>query len=319
VSAGDLAGWSPVALRTGPGVPSVEWCYTAGVGFDDPFFEQTVERCLRDLLRLLFLRQTSLETLVEAAGGLDSIEPSGFVFHMSRCGSTLAAQMLAATGTTLVVSEAEPLETIAGSAGWMPSVEDRVACLRAMVAALGQRRTPAQRHLVVKFDAWSVFDLPLILRAFPGVPWAFMFRDPAEVLSSQMRQRGSRLIPGVLPESVTGISAEHALAMPPEEFCAAVLTGICEAALEHADDRVLFVDYEELPEAVPDVLASWFGIPPAPGERSRMLDRAGADAKAPSLPFDRGLRGAGGGPVREAARRMAPVYERMRTIARRAA
>jgi hypothetical protein len=136
-----------------------------------------------------------------------------------------------------------------------------------------------------------------------------------------MRQRGSRLIPGVLPESVTGIPVEDAMAMPAEEFCARVLARICEAALEHADDRALFLDYALLPDAVPDVLAPWFGIDDTPADRERMLDRAGNDAKTPSAPFAPALEGgvASEPAIRAAAVHLGPTYERLRAAAERVA
>jgi hypothetical protein len=321
VSPTDLAGWTPVSFRAGPGVPFVDWCFTAGIGFDDPFFEQTVERCLRDPLRLLFLRRTSVDALVAASPSFDAIEPSGFVFHMSRCGSTLAAQMLGATGSTLVVSEAGPLEAAAASTPGPASEDERVARLRAMVAALGQRRHARQQHLVVKFDAWSTFDLPLIRRAFPDIPWAFLFREPVAVLESQLRQRGSRLVPGVLPEAVTGVPVERAIEMPQEEYCARALARICEAALANADDLALFCDYATFPDSVPDALATWFGIPVGPAKRRRMVERAAADAKTPSLQFEqRPTPQPTDEPVRTAAQRhLAPAYARLRSVSERAA
>jgi hypothetical protein len=302
----DLTGWTPFAVRRPPGGAVVEWRYTAGLGFGDPFFEQTMERTLRDPFRLLFARETELGTLARVGGTADAIEPSGFVFHMSRCGSTLAAQMFAARPDTLVVSEAAPLGAVLGG--------DPEA-LRGMVAALGQRRTPGHRHLVVKLDAWSVFHLPQVRAAFPDVPWLFLFRDPVRVLASQLRQRGSHLVPGALPESLTGVSAERAAGMPAEELCARILARVCEAAMDAADDRSLFVDHSRLPAAVPDTIAPWFGIPCPPAERRRMLERARFDAKTPGVPFDH-VRAAKGGGIDERIRRvaddhLAPVYERL--------
>ena len=306
----DLAGWTPSVVRRRDSGPTVEWRYTAGLGFDDPFFEQTMERAVRNRFRLLFARGSTLEDLSRVPGTVDAIEPSGFLFHMSRCGSTLAAQMFAERGDTLVVSEAAPLDAVLGAD---PDV------LRGMVAGLGQRRTPEQRHLVVKLDAWAVFHLPLIRAAWPGVPWVFLFRDPVAVLVSQLRQRGSYLVPGMLPESFTGISAERAMAMPAEEFCALVLARICEAALTNADDHALFLDYATLPGSAPDVLAGWFGIPCSPAERATMLERARIDAKTPSVPFDPKPRP----PADERVRRVAHdhlehVYSRLQTVAGRA-
>ena len=41
------------------------------------------------------------------------MRPSGFIFHMSRCGSTVISQMLAALAEHVVVSEAGPIDALA--------------------------------------------------------------------------------------------------------------------------------------------------------------------------------------------------------------
>jgi hypothetical protein len=109
--------------------------------------------------------------------------------------------------------------------------------------------------------------------------------------------------------------------MTQEEFCARVLARICETAMEHADDHGLFLDYGQLPHAVPDVIAGWFGIPCPPEDRRRMLDRARRDAKTPALPFDpHAARSVHDNAVRSAAdTHLAPVYARLRNVEERAA
>ena len=41
-----LEGWFPVRIQERD-VPVVEWCWLGGLGFDEPFFVQTVERAFR--------------------------------------------------------------------------------------------------------------------------------------------------------------------------------------------------------------------------------------------------------------------------------
>ena len=45
-----------------------------------------------------------------------------------------------------------------------------------VVAALGQPQHPEERALFLKLDAWHTLELPLLQRAFPGVPWVFLYR-----------------------------------------------------------------------------------------------------------------------------------------------
>ncbi len=128
---------------------------------------------------------------------------------MSRCGSTLLSQMLAALPEHVVLSEAGPLDTVLQLHFREPSVtdEERIGLLRAMMSALGQPRTGRERRLFVKLDSWHTLHLPLIRRAFPGVPWIFLFRNPVEVLVSHRRLRGGQALPGVLPPELFGLRA----------------------------------------------------------------------------------------------------------------
>ena len=67
------------------------------------------------------------------------------------------------------------------------------------------------RDYFVKFDSWNTLDLALIRRAFPDVPWIFLYRDPVEVIVSHMRQRGSQMIPGAFEKLMPDVDLNDAL------------------------------------------------------------------------------------------------------------
>ncbi|HTD35244.1 MAG TPA: hypothetical protein VK665_16380, partial [Candidatus Elarobacter sp.] len=102
--------WTPVWIRTA-GEPAVDWSIVR-TPLADPFFEQTAARAMQHPFNLLFARETPLDVLLRDGALGSSAAPDGFVFHMSRCGSTLVAQMLAALPSSIVVSEAQPLDAI---------------------------------------------------------------------------------------------------------------------------------------------------------------------------------------------------------------
>jgi hypothetical protein len=302
--------WTPIRVDLADGAPVVDWCHTAGVDFGEPFFDESVERCLRHPFRLLFRRRTGIDALAEAVAERPGLAPSGFVLHLSRSGSTLVASMLAALPSTLVLSEPRPLDTVlrTGRADWV----------RAMVAALGRPRRPGQRHLVVKLDAWAVFQLPALVAAFPGVPVAMVHRDPVEVLVSQERRRGWHMVPGTLDPAVVGVA--DPTAVPPEDHLAAVLGALCRAAAAHLPAGSLLVDHRDLPGAVPDAVAPHFGIPCDGPARADVLRVAALDAKNPFVPFedDRAAKRSAASPALRAAaeRWVAEPYEAL--LARRA-
>jgi hypothetical protein len=226
--------------------------------------------------------------------------------------------MLAALPETVVVSEASPVDSVLRWKAENLSDALREEWLRWTLSALGQRRSGAERHFVVKFDTWSVLDLATVERAFPGVPWVFLYRDPAEVLASQFRRRSAHMVPGVLEPELFGFDAETAATVPPEEYCARILARIYEAALRRAEgDSALLVHYRELPEAVHSLIAPFFGLECGESDRELLQRRALVDAKNPYVPFDAdaGNRGAAGEALRSAAETfVGPYYERLEAL-----
>src|SRR5579859_7781015 len=167
-----LAGWSPTQVRWIDDRPVVRWRYTEGVDFTDPFFHQTMDRCVRHPFRLLFWRDTPIEALAEFAAQSPGLEPSGFIFHMSRCGSTLMSQMFASLEHVLVLSEPAPADQVLRAQTACATVTDAavVRWLQGMMSALGQPRTAGQTRLVVKLDAWAILQYSVIREAFPATP-----------------------------------------------------------------------------------------------------------------------------------------------------
>jgi len=282
-----LAGWVPIRVYWQESRPMVDWCYLGNARFRQPFFDETIDLCLRQPFNMLFRHQTPIEMLSEFQD-VQSLPPTGFIFHMSRCGSTLIARMLAALPQNIVISEADPIDSVLRANRRDPAVTDdqRVAWLRGVIRALGRQRHPEERHLFIKFDSWSVLDLPLIRKAFPLTPWLFVYRDPVEVLVSHARQRGRQMIPGVLEPALLGLEpAEINLALL-DEYCAKVLGRFCQAAvLHHSSDAARAVNYRELPQAVWDSIVSFFGVSCTAEEVERMREVTPYHAKQPGFIF----------------------------------
>jgi hypothetical protein len=297
-------GWAPIRVHERD-VPVVEWCWLDGLGFDEPFFVQTVERAFRTPFSLLFRRETPIDDLDALPPGL---EPSGFVFHGSRCGSTLVSRMLASVPQHLVLSEPLPVDQVLRSRA---SEAERVRRLRAIVSALGRPRRGVERAYVLKLDAWNACSLSLVRLAFPDVPWVFLFREPVEVLASHFRQRGAHMVPGALDPGLFGLDFDAVSRMAPEEYCARVLASIYRSALEQRDAQALFVDYRDLPGAVFDRIMGAFGLECGASELAGMRELVRRDAKNPQLPFSPGEREASPA-LREAADRwVRPLYEEL--------
>lgn len=279
-----LDGWVPCAVRAAGPEAVVEWCYLGSAKFTDPFFEQTIQRCMFRPFNQLFARRTSIETLIELASVGPGVRPTGFIFHASRCGSTLISQMAAALPHTIAISEAPPIDQVLRADA---TESARKAWLRGLVSAFGQPRDGDERNLFVKFDAWHVLDLPLIQSAFPGVPCVFLYREPEEIVVSQIRMPGAHTIPGMLDPSLLGLNLEEAIRIGREEYCARLVALLFESAIEHAmAGRLALMNYVELPRAGSRRLLRWAGLPENGELRERIEAVASFDAKNPSLPYE---------------------------------
>ena len=312
------ADWLPVQVVDLGGQVFVDWLYFGARPLREPFFEDSVRRALRAPFNRAFRYRLALADFVAGAAAAQSLKPSGLIFHMSRCGSTLAAQMLAARADTIVVSEAAPIDAMVQAGRTWPQLPAarHAALLAAMIAAYGRPRRGGERHYVLKLDSWHALALPLFRQAVPSVPWVFMYRAPLEVLVSQMRQRGTQMVPQIVHPSLYGIDAADVI--PDQDYCARVLRVICAAAADHYGAGGLLMNYRDLPASIMSALLPHFGIACDDDTRALMLRAAGQNAKSPSLQFedDSAAKQAEATPALRAAaeRHLATVYARLEAL-----
>ena len=181
--------WLPAQIRWTATGPLLDWCHLGDLRFTDPFFEQTVGKAMTHPFTLLFCRSTPLDVLDEPAS--PGLRPAGFIFHMSRCGSTLISRMPGLA----IWSRADRSDSARAKPDGGPHFDRVVAWLRAMTAALGRVRHAGERDLFIKFEGWHVLLFPLIRQAFPDVPWVFVYRDPVEVMASLAQMRPAQMMP----------------------------------------------------------------------------------------------------------------------------
>ncbi|MBW8780471.1 MAG: sulfotransferase family protein [Verrucomicrobia bacterium] len=282
-----LKGWVPIRIYWREGQPTVDWLFLGDQPLSEPFFEQSVARALRNPAQLLFRPQTPISILEEFAEMAPDLAPTGFVFHLSRCGSTLISQVLASVPCNLVVSEAPPIEHLLGARLRDPRIThaQQVVWLRGLVRALGRRRFAAEKYFYIKFDSWHLLHLSLIREAFPDTPWIFLYREPLEVLVSQRRLRGAHMLPGVVDLRLFGFVREDLATLSFDEYAARVLACICQNALRTHETSPAgrLVNFSELPGAIWGDLAEFFGADYSEEERSRMSDASRFNAKNPKV------------------------------------
>ena len=279
-------GWVPVRSVPGGAEPAFDWAWFGDAAFSGSFFEDAVRGATVLPFNRMFRARTSLAALVADAPHHASTAPSGFVFHMSRCGSTLAARMLMAVPGHLVASEPEPLDAVVQWATLSGAPhDDQIAALRSVVAALGRKRSTDQRRFFIKLDAWHTLALPLFRAAFPDVPWVFLYRDPAEVIVSQMTQPGLHFVPGMLPPGLIGEDFAEAATLP--DYGARVLARLCRAVVDHWTlGGGMLIDYPTIVDAMTTSVSTHFGCSLDAGETAAMTAAKAVDAKRPTEAFE---------------------------------
>jgi hypothetical protein len=258
----DFTGWRPIRAWSDPQGWRLDWCWFGEQRLTRPFFHDDVEQALRLPFNLAFRRDTGLTELLEWQRASPGLAPTLLVFHASRCGSTLLAQMLAGLDSHLVLSEPGPLDSLLRSHylhEWETGRQEQAVA--AMLSALAQNVGPPAQHLVVKLDAWNLFELPLIRRCFPDTPWIFLYRDPLEIAASHLKMPGMQMIPGQLGPSPLNLADESVA--PREEYIARRLGRLLARAVEACREQGgLAVAYEELPQVLGGRLRECLGLSP---------------------------------------------------------
>jgi hypothetical protein len=278
--------WLPTQVVANEGRLFVDWAHFGTRPLTDPFFEGSIRGNLRRPFNRAFRYRTTFADFLAGAEIAQSLAPSGFIFHMSRCGSTLVSQMLAAPPHNVAISEAASIDAVVqlNRAGPDLPGDQHAQALAAMVAAYGRWRAGNERHYVIKLDSWHTLALPLFARAFPSTPWVFLYRDPVEVLVSQMREPGTQMVAEMVPPSLYGIDTVAGVSR--EEYRARVLGKICGAVVDRfGAGGGLLVNYRELPEALFTRILPHFGIDCDESERAAMRAVAQYDAKVPGIEF----------------------------------
>ena len=280
-------GWLPIRASWHAGELYAHWTYFGARRLRHPFFEGDVMGCLGQPFNRLLRYTTAVESMPAWLDERPHLKPSGFIFHMSRCGSTLVSQMLARLDSNIVVSEANPIDAVVQAHHWRPDLDvDRQSrWLGAMIGALGQKRNADERRYFIKLDCWHTLALPLFRRAFPDVPWIFLYREPIEVLVSQVQMPGAQMVPlGVGPD-LYGLERSYGPGTA-EDYYARVLAKVCEPVLAHyGEGGGLLINYRQLPDALFTRILPHFGVDCGEAERAAMSEAASDDAKAPGFAF----------------------------------
>jgi hypothetical protein len=277
----DLDGYLPISLFRYAGKGVIRWCYFGDSALKAPFFKDDVDFHLHS--ETAKNRHTSIHEILNVAHESDCVYPNGFIFHMSRCGSTLLTNMLKKKHGCQVFSEPSFLIDILVEAN--EANEDYILELfRAAVLTLGRKRTGEEKHFVIKFYSAAIFALPLITKAFPDVPAVFMYRDPVEVLVSNMEDPNQMWMyhPPTLGLTHSAVTEENTLL----ENCALALRKKLEGFIPFISDRHRLLNYKSLTKECLASILDLFSIAYTEEELQAMYDAKKLNSKKQAEKFN---------------------------------
>jgi len=245
-----LKNWIPYKLVNLQGQIHCRWLNAFNKTFTEPFFDETILK-----LKGLNSAHSAISSISdlcmfeEWAGSLNSVEPTAFIFHISRCGSTLVSQLLATSDQHIVLPEVPFFDDLLRlpyqHAGFTPKDASRL--LMIAVEYYGQKRTGREQHLLIKADSWHMFFYEQLRQLYPTTPFILMYRDPNEVFSSLKRIPGWQSVPGLIEPEVMGFGADEEIPQALDIYLAKVLEKYLQQYLKiiTSDDRFLLLNYSE--------------------------------------------------------------------------
>ena len=260
---------------------SIRWCLPQGHA-TEPFHDQYIERCRGQLLNQLITPKTSIKPLIEGQVATAPFQPAGFIFHLSRCGSTLVSGCLAELDNTCVLSESPLLTEFLLD----DSLDEKIKQhLLPQFIYLQSITSPGRHNIIIKWNAWDIFFWPLIRSLYPQVPTLFLVRNPVEILASHQRSAGRhmagdkslvRLIP-----VFSSLDAEESML----DLRIHVLKQLLDKMLRIDEFSVIVEDYAQLePKKIIDIACFFNGVVKTE-ESERIARRTGVHSKELHRPF----------------------------------
>jgi len=181
--------------------------------------------------------------------------PSGMIFHETRCGSTLIANILASNPEFLVYSEPLVPLKLNLECSRIFQESECVHMMRSIISLMGMSST--HKHLFIKWQTGGIKNLSFLLRAFPSTPWIFIFRDPVQIMISHFDARekavclrGKSSNKKLKIANILEIPSDTLRYSTNEDYCAGYLAMCCDFALQEYrpnDPLSILVSYLDLP------------------------------------------------------------------------
>lgn len=215
----------PVAIECTDNEINVCWLDMKGADLTSPFLSDTISKVRCRNGRTVIKSDVSL--LYQCAKDLSNrCQLSGLLFHTSRCGSTLASQLISHTPSCICLSEPQFADQIIRTLKGVVPPKEQISLLRAFIQMWLHYLSPGFSRCFIKLDCWLIHDFDFIADCFPQTQYYFLYRDLSQVIASQLKIRGAFLIPQLVPSAYFGLPEPGARFVEPSEYMLDVLAGI---------------------------------------------------------------------------------------------
>jgi hypothetical protein len=283
-----LRNWIPRKLMRIEDDLQCRWIYVGDKAYTEPFFDETIAKCLGFPQNSWYKCVTSTQLLSDWSSGIDHVPPTAFIFHVSRCGSTLVSQSLGMLPGTVSLSEVPIFDELLRLPLKNAATEDISNELFAGALKLyAAKRTGAEQNLFIKTDSWHLLFYERIRALFPHTPFIILYRAPGEVLESNRRKRGLQSIADMVEPALYGFEEKDDSFYHPDNYMAAVLEKFfnCIISIATNDAHTLLLNYNEGLGAMMQKIATFTGMRISPAEESQIAGRSNFHAKYPGEKF----------------------------------
>jgi hypothetical protein len=285
-----LHNWIPYKLSLVDNIPQSYWLYTGNQRYTAPFFDETISEC-KSLPENSspYRGLSSLELLPSWAAAIDAVPPTAFIFHVSRCGSTLLAQLLGLKEQHIVLAETPFLDELL-RLPFKDKEADKALLQEALPAAIrmyGQKRRGDETHLFIKADSWHLCFYRQLRALYPTVPFILLYRSPDEVILSQRRRRGMQSVQGIIEPEIFGFDKEAIKYDTLDDYMVKVLERYFTIMLEikQEDPHSMLVNYNEPILSTMQKIAAFTDVTLVENELQQMEERSRYHAKYPDQVF----------------------------------
>lgn len=278
-----LLDWIPYKLIEEEDGFYLEWIYLSKIRINHPFFDETISKCRSLDINSKGLRFiSSIESFLDWAQTIHFCKTTSFIFHISRCGSTLLSQQLAIPKSNIMISEAPIFDQILRHENL--NSNQKQILLVSTLKFLGQRRFKEESHLFVKLDSWHLMYVNLLREMFPKMPFFILYRNPVEVLNSHLNQRGMHMVPGLLPPKIFQFNQDQ---LDYIEYPFHVLEKYFRQIIQFVlkDKNIQVANYNKGMDLVLDIFSQFVNIDYELEDQMAMKNRLKTHSKNPKVTF----------------------------------